>query len=91
MPCGQVTLGGGANTRLQLNNQRAMQLVIQNNTADVIRVGDDARVSSAFGLVVTPGNNNTAGTFTSGATQLNQWYIAGTSGDIIDYQYTPEG
>jgi hypothetical protein len=90
MPCGQVTLGAGANTRLQAAPQRAMQLIIQDNAAHSIRVGDDPRVSSTFGLLVQPSGSDAAGTFTSGATQLNQWYIAGTTGDVIDYQFTPE-
>jgi hypothetical protein len=90
MACGQVTLGAGQNTRLQINTQRAMQLIIQNNTGASIRVGDDTRVSSTFGLVVGAGGSDAAGTFTSGATNLNAWYIAGASGAVIDFQFTPE-
>lgn len=100
MPVGQVTIGPSA-TQLQVAPQRAMQLVIQNNSAHAIRVGDSSSVSmttpvaanggtAGFGILVQPGGSIAAGTFTSGATNLWQWYIAGTATDVIDYQYTPE-
>jgi hypothetical protein len=67
-----------------------MQLIIQNNSTHAIRVGDSPSVSATVGLLIQPGGSSAAGTFTSGATYLNNWYIAGTSGDVIDYQYTQE-
>lgn len=100
MPCGQVTLGSGA-TQVLAGPQRAMQFVIQNNSAHAIRVGDSNKVSTTvpaavnsgtagFGQLIQSGGSNDTGTFTSGAAWLQEWYIAGTSGDVIDYQYTPE-
>lgn len=100
MPCGQVTIGASA-TKLQSSSQRVMQLVIQNNSAHAIRVGDSPLVSTTtpasanggtagFGILVGVGSNWNSGTFTSGAQQLTQWYVAGTNTDVIDYQYTPE-
>lgn len=100
MPCGQVSLGAGA-TEVLTGPQRAMQFVIQNNSAHSIRVGDDPRVSmtvpaavnggtAGFGELVGPGGAYNSGTFTSGGAILKQWYIAGTATDVIDYQFTPE-
>lgn len=96
MPCGQVTIGAGTNTKLQAATQRAMQLVIQNNSSSYIRVGDDVRVSYTsfnvgFGQQIGPGGYWNSGAFTSGATNLNIWYVAGASGLVIDYQFNPEG
>jgi hypothetical protein len=79
-----------------------MQLVIQNNAAHAIRVGDSTSVSmtvpaavnggtAGFGMLVQPGGSWNSGAFTSGAAYLKTWYIAGTSTDVIDYQYQPEG
>jgi hypothetical protein len=78
-----------------------MQLVFQNNSAHPIRVGDDPRVSvttpaavnggtAGFGQLVNPGGAYNSGTFTSGAANLKNWYIAGTATDVIDWQYTAE-
>jgi hypothetical protein len=100
MPAGQVSLGAGA-TRLMTAPLRAMQLVVQNNAAHAIRVADSASVSmtvpaavnggaAGFGVLVQAGGTFNSGTFTSGAANLNQWYIAGTATDVIDYQYTSE-
>jgi hypothetical protein len=100
MPCGQVTIGAAA-TQVQTNTQRAMQLWFQNNSAHSIRVGDSASVSmtvpaavnggtAGFGTLVLAGGSVNVGTFTSGATDLNQWYIAGTNTDVIDYRYNLE-
>lgn len=100
MPCGQLVLGSGA-TRLQVNPQRAMKLEFQNNSAHPCRVGDSSSVSvttptavaggqPGFGILLYPTSSDNEGTYTSGAEQLNAWYVAGTSGDVIDYKYTIE-
>jgi hypothetical protein len=78
-----------------------MQLVIQNNSAHDIRVGDSPLVSTTtpaaanggtagFGQLVNVGGSWNSGPFTSGAGNLKQWYIAGTATDVIDWQYNQE-
>ncbi len=100
MPAGQVTLGSGA-TQLISGPTRGMNLLIQNNSAHACRVADSAKVSittpaavnggtAGFGILLQPGGAEGGSFATSGAFNLNKWYIAGTLGDAIDYQYTVE-
>jgi hypothetical protein len=101
MPVGQVTLGSGA-TQLQTGPQRAVGLLIQNNAAHVIRVGDSPLVSvttpaavnggtAGFGIQVFPTGSEGGNQYTAGNAYLKNWYVAGTSGDVIDYLYEVEG
>jgi hypothetical protein len=81
--------------------QRGMDLIFQNNSAHAIRVGDSPLVSmtvpaavnggtAGFGLLIQPGGSLGGALATSGAFNAKNWYIAGTSTDVIDWQYTPE-
>ncbi len=89
MPINTVTLGSGA-TRLQSNQQRAMELIIA-PAAHEIYVADSASVSSSKGIPVpTTGPPVAFGPFTSGALQLDAFYVAGTEGDTVSYWFTPE-
>jgi hypothetical protein len=100
MPVGQLTLGAGA-TRITTGPARGMNLIIQNNSAHNIRVGDDATVSMTVpaavnggtagkGILIFPTGSSGGALATSGAFNLKNWYIAGTATDVIDYQYTAE-
>jgi hypothetical protein len=80
---------------------RGMSLVIQNNSAHPIRCGDSPSVSvttptavnggtAGFGLLVQSGGSSGGAFATSGAFNLKQFYIAGTSTDVIDWEYIEE-
>jgi hypothetical protein len=80
---------------------RGMSLVFQNNSAHPIRVGDSASVSvttpaavnggtAGFGLLIQPGGSSGGMFATSGALNLKLFYIAGTSTDVIDWEYIEE-
>lgn len=92
MPLGTVTLGAGA-TRLMAGPQRAMQIRFWQG-ASVSFVGDDKNVTTTTGIPVrvasTTVDPTIIGPFTSGAINLNEWYVIGTAADIVHYHYTPE-
>ena len=100
MPVGQLTMTGSA-VRVSTGPQRGLDLVIQNNAAHAIRVGDSPNVSTTtpaavnggtagFGLLIQPGGSSGGSLGTSGVFNLDNWYVAGTATDVIDYQYTTE-
>ncbi len=91
----QVTLGSGA-TQITPNldastgkNIYASALIIQNNAANACRVGDNT-VTTSRGIALPPGSPGGSSTITFTMTRgslLSQWYIAGTSGNVIDVLY----
>lgn len=83
----QVTLGAAA-TQITANaNFYAISLTIQNNSAAVCRVGDDT-VSATQGLSLAATGGSATFTFPNGrGTHLQDWYLFGTSGDVIDILY----
>lgn len=91
MPLGKVTLGSGA-TQVQATG-RAMQLLLWQG-ADASYAGDSSSVSAADGIPVAAASTTVGptriGPFTSGAINLNEWYVVGTDGDVVYFQYTPE-
>jgi hypothetical protein len=81
----QVTLNAGP-TSLASNSAvvtMAPQLIIQNNAAHSCRVGGPA-VTNAIGISLA-----SAGGTLNWQTQsyLTDWFIQGTSGDVIDIMY----
>lgn len=85
----QVTIGAGTNTQISTTSIPVRQLYVQNNAGHNIRVGDSATSSTRGALLLSTAN----GSITSGladfyaSSNLNQWYIAGTNGDVIDIIY----
>ena len=102
MPVGQTSLGAGATPLISTTTPaRGMNLLIQNNSAHAIRVGDSPNVSitvpaavnggtAGFGILIQPSGAVGGDFATSGALNLKNWYIAGTATDVIDWQYTTE-
>lgn len=89
----QVTLLAGA-TQVVLNQDfpnggaqiYCSYLVIQNNAADAIRIGDNT-VTATRGIALTPGGSNTATISPVRGTRLSDWWIFGTIGEVIDVLY----
>jgi hypothetical protein len=85
----QVTIGAST-TQVSTTSVPIKQLFIQNNAAHTIRVGDINTTSSRGALISSgsPGGSITSGAFgIQQATDLNQWFINGTNGDVIDVIY----
>jgi hypothetical protein len=78
----QVTLGTGA-TQIVVTSTYFNQMTIQNNATHNIRYGDST-VSSTKGILLTPGGAGSTGTVSGQQGDASQFYIAGTSGDVID-------
>jgi len=89
----QVTLGSGA-TQISATPAYFNQMQIQNNSAHACRYGD-ATVSvttpgavnggtAGKGMLLTPGGSGNTGTVSGQQGDASQFYIAGTSGDVID-------
>lgn len=81
----QATIGSGTNTQVFANGSLPCKWIeFQNNTADVMRIGDSS-TSSTRGLQLQPGV-----TFMEPPLQqpntydLSKWYVAGTAGDKLD-------
>lgn len=86
----QVTIGAAA-TQISPSAIFVQTLMVQDNAAHNVRVGDST-VSSTKGILISlgsPGGSyNTTLNFPRG-TILSQWYLAGTEGDVIDVLYEP--
>ena len=85
----QVTIGAST-TQVSTTSIPVKQLFIQNNAAHTIRVGDVNTTSSRGALISSgsPGGSITSGAFgMQAASDLNQWWINGTNGDVIDVIY----
>lgn len=78
----QVTLGSGA-TQVSSNPTSFQFITIQNNSANTIRVGD-ATVSSSQGISIAAGSYHDFSFPQQYASDLSEWYIAGTSGNVVD-------
>lgn len=71
----------------QANQVYASVLIIQNNGANNMRIGDNT-VSSTKGIVLFPsGGSMTTQPLILRGTMLAQWYIEGTAGDVADILY----
>lgn len=90
----QVTLLAGA-TQIVANQDfpgggaqiYCSYLVIQNNSAANLRVGDNT-VTATRGLLLTPGgSSNTATINPPRGTRLSDWWLFGTVGDVVDILY----
>lgn len=86
----QVTLGAAA-TRVQTASLPCRQVTVQNNSNDTCRVGDK-NVTATRGAKLDPSSSGLAGgSYNSmlpmGAVDLNEVWIFGTIGDIIDIIY----
>jgi hypothetical protein len=89
----QVTLGSGA-TQVVANQDAVIGgyniycsvLIFQNNASHNVRVGDNT-VTASRGILLNPGGSNTLTVCPPHGTLLSQYYLYGTSGDVIDVMY----
>jgi hypothetical protein len=88
----QVTLGAGA-TQLSTSSIPCREIVIQDNAAHSMRIGDNSVTSSkGIYLAAGPGGGSVTifppTTYASGASlDLSTWYAVGTQGDVVDVLY----
>jgi len=76
-------------TRISTESTFCKQILFQNNSAHIVRVGDST-VSATVGIALAPGTPG--GSFNSGPpdiyhTYLSDWYLFGTVGDVIQVLY----
>ena len=90
----QVVIGSGARTPLIAAGQPnvyASFLIIQDGAAANVRIGGST-VSATSGIVLiagTPGGSATMQFNFPRGTLLNNIYLAGTAGNVIDIAYEP--
>lgn len=84
----QVTLGSAA-TQISPGAGFVRLVVFQNNAGHVMRIGD-LNASSARGAQLaagSPGGSLTIGPTFDSSIDLSSFYVAGTSGDVLDVLY----
>lgn len=82
----QVTLGAGA-TQVSSTATPVRQIMFQNNATHDCRIGDSTvTTSKGIKLIAGVGTLN-SGPIISYASNLADWYIAGTAADVIDVLY----
>jgi hypothetical protein len=84
----QTALGAGA-TQLSTSNTLCRQVIIQNNSAHVMKLGDST-VSATKGIAMLLGPGG--GSFNSGAvttynSYLSDFWVFGTAADVVDIFY----
>lgn len=81
----QVTLGAG-NTQFTTVKQKFNWLIMQNNAAGNMRVGD-VNISSSRGILLLPQGSATPPYFIQGQGDLSQWFAQGTAAQVLDVMY----
>lgn len=84
----QVTVGAST-TQFTSSDTPCLQVIVQNNAAHSMRVGDSA-TSSSRGAVLNlgPGGGSmNLGPYQFRQLNLNQMYVNGTNGDVLDVLY----
>jgi hypothetical protein len=63
-------------------------MTVQNNSNDIMRVGDVSVVAGLYGtgkgLLLNPGDSYTFQLGQDRSTRTSEWWVAGTSTDILD-------
>lgn len=86
----EVTIGAGTNTQVSTTDLFARQVMIQNNAAHNMRVGDSTVTSSSNGALLasgTPGGSINFGPLNLGSFNLSNFYVAGTAADVVEVIY----
>jgi hypothetical protein len=81
----QVTLLATA-TQLSTSRQAVQAIIFQNNATHIVRIGD-VNVSATRGIALAPASAGDVGTFAPPidyTTDLTEWWLFGTAGDVID-------
>jgi hypothetical protein len=60
------------------------QLLVQNNSAVNVRLGD-VSVTTTRGLLIVPSSSGNFGALINYGSYLGDWYIAGPAGTVIDF------
>lgn len=85
----QITLGAAA-TRVTTNaNLYASIIIFQNSAGHAVRIGDNT-VTATTGIALatgSPGGSATFQIFAPHGTHLQDYYLFGTAGDVIDILY----
>jgi hypothetical protein len=84
----QITIGAAA-TQFSATSVPCRQIIIQNNAAHTMTIGDST-VTATNGIRIAAGP--AGGSINSGpvavyATNLFDWWVAGTQNDIVDVLY----
>jgi len=81
----QVTIGASV-TSISTTSLPVHQVMFQNNSTHVMRLGDSLTTASRGAQLAagSPGGSINAGTFQAQQTNLNQWFVAGTQNDVVD-------
>ena len=86
----QVTLGSGITPILASGDLPCKWVIFQNNAAHSMRLGD-SNITSSRGLYLAAGpgggSYNSIATAPITGTGLKNWYVIGTSGDVLDVIY----
>lgn len=85
----QVTLGAGATQISSNSGIYCSILIIQNNAAAVVRIGDNT-VSATKGIALasgSPGGSSTVQPIIVRGTHLQDWWLFGTAAQVIDILY----
>jgi hypothetical protein len=64
------------------------QLQVQNNgvSATNMRLGDQS-VTATRGILLFPSSSDNLGAFINYGSYLNDWFVFGTPGDVVDYLF----
>jgi hypothetical protein len=76
------------NAGVQYSNTRFQSIVPQNNGTNNMRLGDGS-VSGTRGLLFPPGSSLGGAQAFNGPGNLLDFYVYGTSGDIMDFMVFP--
>lgn len=86
----QVTITAAANVQISTVSTPVRQVMFQNNGANPMRVGgrETSATVGAKLLSASVGSLN-AGAFSAANTNLSEWFVAGTNGDVVDVVFIP--
>lgn len=80
-----VSVGAGVGGP-ELGNIYVQQLIVQNNSAAAMRLGD-VTVTATRGLVMGQSGSINMGAFINYGTFLSDWWVFGTAGTVVDFLY----
>jgi hypothetical protein len=84
----QVIIGASA-TQFTTADIPVRQIMVQNNAAHSMRIGDSS-VSSTKGALLasgSPGGSINMGPFYDNPENLKDWWVSGTQNDVVDIIY----
>jgi hypothetical protein len=79
----EITIPASGNVRFPSLQAQPQTLVLSVSGSNVVRVGD-VSTSSTVGIVLQPKTVTVIPLGQDYSTRTNEWYAAGTSGDVLD-------